>query len=79
MIKIIGDIAVDIGIPYFIKVMQGIPYDIKKGAICRRIDGSRFYVKKAKHLSDAKLKLSPFAYKLAHPSPKELGISYHNF
>jgi len=53
MIKIIGDIAFDIGIPYYTKYTQVILYDIKKGAICRRMNGSRFYVKKVKHLSAA--------------------------
>jgi hypothetical protein len=42
MIKIIGDIAVDIRIPDFTKMMQGIPYDIIKGAICRNFGGTMF-------------------------------------
>jgi hypothetical protein len=33
MIKIIGDIAVDMGMPDFTKMMEGISYDIEKGTI----------------------------------------------
>ena len=31
MIKIMGDIAVDIGIPYYTEIIQGKLYDIEKG------------------------------------------------
>ena len=60
-----GDIAVDIGIPEAIELIQAYHYDIEKGTICRRTTGSGFHVKK-EHLSKAQKKLSPFAYLLAH-------------
>ena len=77
MMKIMGEIAVDIGNPYVTELMQGFYYDIEtqKGTTCRRTDGSRFYVEKVEHLSDAQKKLSPFAYAIAHPSPEELGTT----
>jgi hypothetical protein len=78
MIKIMIDIAVDLGNPNVSEEIQSFSYDIKKRPISRRSDGSRFYVEKGKNLSDAQLKLSPFAYLLAHPSPEELGISSQN-
>ena len=74
MIKIMGDIAVDIGIPYYTELIQGTFYDIGKGGDYRRRDGSKFNVKVPKDPSDAQLKLSPFASDLAHPSPEELII-----
>jgi hypothetical protein len=70
MFKIMGDIAVDIGIPHYIEFIQNFYYDIEKGTKYTRMDGSRFYVNR-KDLSDAQKKLSPFAYLLAHPSPEE--------
>jgi hypothetical protein len=74
MIQIMGEIAVDIGIPTYIEHIQAFYYDKTNGTNCRRIDGSRFYVK-VEHPSDAQKKLSPFAYLLAHPSPEELSIT----
>ena len=70
MIKIMGDVAVDIGIPHYTEIIQGSPYDIEKGSVHRRRAETRFYAKKEEHLSDAQLKLSQFA--LAHPSPEKL-------
>ena len=75
MIKIMRDIAVDLGNPYFSEIIQSFCYDIEERPICRRLCGSRFYVEKGKHLSDAQLNLSAFAHIFAHPSPEELGIS----
>ena len=63
--KIMGDIAVDIGIPEAIELIQAYHYDIEKGTICRRATKSSFYVK-GENLSEAQKKLSPFAYLLAH-------------
>ena len=75
MLKVMLDIANDIEDPFHSKIMQGIPYDIVKGTTCTRFNGTRFYVKKVEHLSEAQLELSTFAYHLAHPSPEEIGIS----
>ena len=63
--KIMGDIAVDIGIPEAIELIQAYHYDIEKGTICRRTTKSSFYVK-GENLSEAQKKLSPFAYLIAH-------------
>ena len=71
MIKIMADIVEDIGEPWHSKVVLGRPYDIEKGSICSRYFGSRYYVEKAEHLSEAQLKLSTLAYCLAHPSPEK--------
>jgi len=68
MFKIMGDIAVDIGIPCYIAATQNFYYteqDIEKGTKYTRVDGSMFYVN-GKDLSDAQKELSPFAYILAH-------------
>ena len=78
MIKIIKDISVDIGFPYFIEIMRGIAYDVKEGAICGRGGQSRFVVKIGPNPSAAQLELSPFAIFLAHLSPEDLGISSQN-
>ena len=72
MIKIMADIVEDIGEPRLSKLVLGCPYDIEKGTTCSRNDGSRYYVKKEEHLSEAQLKLSTLAYCLAHPSPEEI-------
>jgi len=78
MIKIMIEIAADLGNSFYCESIEGLFYDIEKRPICRRLNGSRFYVEKGKHLSDAQLKLSTFAQILAHPSPDELGISSQN-
>ena len=75
MIKIMGDIAIDIGIPPYTEVIPGILYDIVKGGIHTRSCGTHFYVKVPKDPSAAQLKLSLYAYTLAHPSAEELGIN----
>ncbi len=77
LIKIMIEIAVDLR-NYFSEFIQGLFYDIEERPICRRLCGSRFYVEKGKHLSDAQLNLSTFAHIFAHPSPEELGISSQN-
>jgi hypothetical protein len=76
--EIMLDIADNIEDPMLSEIKQGFAYDIEKGATCTRLDGSRFCVKKEKHLSEAQLKLSKLAYCLAHPSPEETGISSLN-
>ena len=70
-----GDIADDIGDPRLSKLMLGRPYDIETGITCKRIDGSMYRVNKSEHLSEAQIKLSAFAFSLAHLSPKEQSIS----
>ena len=75
MIKIMGDIADDIGDPRLSKLMLGRPYDIETGITCKRIDRSMYRVNKSEHLSEAQIKLSAFAFSLAHLSPKEQSIS----
>jgi hypothetical protein len=67
--EIMLDIADNIEDPMLSEIKQGFAYDIEKGATCTRLDGSRFCVKKEKHLSEAQLELSKLAYCLAHPSP----------
>ncbi len=72
-----GDIAVDIGIPHEIEIIQGTLYDVEKGGIYSRADGSKFRVDaKTKNLSDPQLKLSKFSFSLAHLSHEE-GNSSH--
>jgi hypothetical protein len=76
MIKIMIDIAEDLGNPYLIEIIQGCFHDVEKPPICKRLCGPTFYVEKG--LSEVKLKLSTFARMLAHPAPEELGISSQN-
>ena len=78
MIKIMMDIAVDIGNPRISEIIQGLHYDIEKRPISRSRGGSRFYVENGKHLSDTQLKLSTFAFNLAHLSPEELSMNSQN-
>jgi hypothetical protein len=78
LFKIMLDIADNIESLMLSEIMQGFVYDIEKGATCIRFDGSRFCVKKVKHLSEAQLELSTLAYYLAHPSPEKIGISSLN-
>ena len=70
LIKVMGDIAVDLGIPRHVEIIHGVIYDVEKGEHKKRADGSSYFVDTQKNLSEAQLKISLFAQTLAHPSPE---------
>jgi len=71
LIKVMGDIAVDLGILGHIEIIQGVLYDVEKGEQKKKADGSFYFVDTKKNLSQAQMKMSRFAEFLAHPPPNK--------
>jgi len=71
LIKVMGDITVDLGIPEHIEIVHGLLYDVVKGGHQKRANGSSYFVNTV-NLTPAQLRMSLFAHCLAHPSPEEL-------
>jgi hypothetical protein len=71
LIKVMGNIAVDLGIPKHIESIHSVLYDVEKGGHQKRANGSSYFVN-TENLTPAQLRLSVFAECLAHPTPEEL-------
>jgi hypothetical protein len=69
LIKVMGDIAVDLGIQSHIEIIHDVLYDVEKGEQKKRDDGSLYFVDTKKNLSRAQMKMTQFAEFLAHPPP----------
>ena len=78
LVKVMGEIAVDLEFAVCIETIQGNLYDMeKKGPQKSRGGIFELSQDEEKFLSEAQLKMTPFAWWYAHPSPEELGSSFH--
>jgi len=59
LVKVMGDIAVDLGVQCFTDTLQTLLYDMEKGGRQKQGDGSVVVVE-LDNLSDEQKKLSPF-------------------
>ena len=74
LIKVMGEIAVLLNIPFYIDHIQGAIYDMEKGGPQKTKRGFCFSLSEG-NLSEEQQILTPIAWWYAHPSPKNLGNS----